>query len=67
MPMNQSFLPSDPARTVIPSNPSSHEGLAPPDEENEVNARERGKASSSLHLQDFDLLQIIKEVMQKYC
>uniref|UniRef100_A0A8D2JKC7 protein kinase C n=1 Tax=Sciurus vulgaris TaxID=55149 RepID=A0A8D2JKC7_SCIVU len=48
------------AQTVIPYNPSSHESLDQVGEEKEaMNTRESGKASSSLGLQDFDLLRVI--------
>ncbi|EHB14060.1 Protein kinase C iota type [Heterocephalus glaber] len=60
MPEDQSFMASDPAQTAIPHNSSSHEGLEQVDEENEAgNTRESGKASSSLGLQDFDLLRVL--------
>uniref|UniRef100_A0A2K5D6N5 Protein kinase C n=1 Tax=Aotus nancymaae TaxID=37293 RepID=A0A2K5D6N5_AOTNA len=45
---------------IIPYNPSSHESLDQVGEEKEaMNTRESGKASSSLGLQDFDLLRVI--------
>uniref|UniRef100_A0A8C0JTA7 Protein kinase C iota type n=1 Tax=Canis lupus dingo TaxID=286419 RepID=A0A8C0JTA7_CANLU len=45
---------------LIPYNPSSHESLDQVGEEKEaMNTRESGKASSSLGLQDFDLLRVI--------
>ncbi|KAM8902179.1 protein kinase C iota type [Lycaon pictus] len=60
MPMDQSPMPSDHVQTVIPYNPSSHESLDQVGEEKEaMNIRESGKASSSLGLQDFDLLRVI--------
>uniref|UniRef100_A0A8I3PKQ1 Protein kinase C iota type n=1 Tax=Canis lupus familiaris TaxID=9615 RepID=A0A8I3PKQ1_CANLF len=60
MPMDQSPMPSDHVQTVIPYNPSSHESLDQVGEEKEaMNTRESGKASSSLGLQDFDLLRVI--------
>ncbi|XP_067594101.1 protein kinase C iota type isoform X2 [Pseudorca crassidens] len=60
MPMDQSSMHSDHAQTVIPYNPSSHESLDQVGEEKEaMNTRESGKASSSLGLQDFDLLRVI--------
>ena len=60
MPMDQSSMHSDHAQTVIPYSPSSHESLDQVGEEKEaMNTRESGKASSSLGLQDFDLLQVI--------
>uniref|UniRef100_F7C4A7 Protein kinase C n=1 Tax=Callithrix jacchus TaxID=9483 RepID=F7C4A7_CALJA len=46
--------------SLIPYNPSSHESLDQVGEEKEaMNTRESGKASSSLGLQDFDLLRVI--------
>ncbi|OBS76263.1 hypothetical protein A6R68_17282 [Neotoma lepida] len=60
MPMDQSSMHPDRAQTVIPYNPSSHESLDQVGEEKEAtNTRESGKASSSLGLQDFDLLRVI--------
>ncbi|KAF4020995.1 hypothetical protein G4228_012846 [Cervus hanglu yarkandensis] len=60
MPMDQSSMHSDHAQTVIPYNPASHESLDQVGEEKEaMNTRESGKASSSLGLQDFDLLRVI--------
>ncbi|XP_016058483.1 PREDICTED: protein kinase C iota type [Miniopterus natalensis] len=60
MPMDQSSMHPDHAQTVIPYNPSSHESLDQVGEEKEaMNTRESGKASSSLGLQDFDLLRVI--------
>ncbi|XP_024901831.1 protein kinase C iota type isoform X3 [Pteropus alecto] len=60
MPMDPSSMHSDHAQTVIPYNPSSHESLDQVGEEKEaMNTRESGKASSSLGLQDFDLLRVI--------
>ncbi|NXU62418.1 KPCI kinase, partial [Horornis vulcanius] len=45
---------------MIPYNPSSHESLDHVGEEKEaMSIRESGKASSSLGLQDFDLLRVI--------
>uniref|UniRef100_A0A8C3V3X0 protein kinase C n=1 Tax=Catharus ustulatus TaxID=91951 RepID=A0A8C3V3X0_CATUS len=45
---------------LIPYNPSSHESLDHVGEEKEaMSIRESGKASSSLGLQDFDLLRVI--------
>uniref|UniRef100_A0A8C9Q5J5 protein kinase C n=1 Tax=Spermophilus dauricus TaxID=99837 RepID=A0A8C9Q5J5_SPEDA len=60
MPMDQSSMHSDHPQTVIPYNPSSHESLDQVGEEKEaMNTRESGKASSSLGVQDFDLLRVI--------
>ncbi|XP_021487658.1 protein kinase C iota type [Meriones unguiculatus] len=60
MPMDQSSMHPEHAQTVIPYNPSSHESLDQVGEEKEaMNTRESGKASSSLGLQDFDLLRVI--------
>ncbi|XP_073088197.1 protein kinase C iota type isoform X2 [Manis javanica] len=60
MPIDQSSMHSEHAQTVIPYNPSSHESLDQVGEEKEaMNTRESGKASSSLGLQDFDLLRVI--------
>ncbi|XP_059542993.1 protein kinase C iota type isoform X1 [Myotis daubentonii] len=60
MPVDPSSVHSDHAQTVIPYNPSSHESLDQVGEEKEaMNTRESGKASSSLGLQDFDLLRVI--------
>ncbi|XP_053456179.1 protein kinase C iota type [Nycticebus coucang] len=60
MPVDQPSLHPDHAQTVIPYNPSSHESLDQVGEEKEaMNTRESGKASSSLGLQDFDLLRVI--------
>lgn len=60
MSMDQTSLHSDHPQTVIPYNPSSHESLDQVGEEKEaMNTRESGKASSSLGLQDFDLLRVI--------
>ncbi|XP_068056374.1 protein kinase C iota type isoform X3 [Anomalospiza imberbis] len=60
MPMDPSSVHSDNVETVIPYNPSSHESLDHVGEEKEaMSIRESGKASSSLGLQDFDLLRVI--------
>ncbi|EHB08504.1 Protein kinase C iota type [Heterocephalus glaber] len=60
VPVNPSSMASNPAHTVIPHNFSTHEALEQVDEENEAgNTRESGKASSSLGLEDFDLLPVI--------
>ncbi|XP_003794706.1 protein kinase C iota type [Otolemur garnettii] len=60
MPVDQPSVHPDHTQTVIPYNPSSHESLDQVGEEKEaMNTRESGKASSSLGLQDFDLLRVI--------
>ncbi|KAM5256053.1 LOW QUALITY PROTEIN: protein kinase C iota type-like [Ctenodactylus gundi] len=60
VPMDQSSVHADHTQTLIPYNPSSHESLDQVGEEKEaMNTRESGKASSSLGLQDFDLLRVI--------
>ncbi|XP_044525484.1 protein kinase C iota type [Gracilinanus agilis] len=60
MPMDQTSVHSDNVETVIPYNPSSHESLDHVGEEKEaMSTRDSGKASSSLGLQDFDLLRVI--------
>ncbi|XP_019358832.1 PREDICTED: protein kinase C iota type [Gavialis gangeticus] len=60
IPMDQSSVHPDNIEPVIPYNPSSHESLDHVGEEKEaMSIRESGKASSSLGLQDFDLLRVI--------
>ncbi|NWW99653.1 protein kinase C iota type isoform X1 [Patagioenas fasciata] len=60
MPMDPSSVHPDNVESVIPYNPSSHESLDHVGEEKEaMSIRESGKASSSLGLQDFDLLRVI--------
>ncbi|XP_035190062.1 protein kinase C iota type isoform X1 [Oxyura jamaicensis] len=60
MPMDPSSVHPDNVESVIPYNPSSHESLDHVGEEKEaMGIRESGKASSSLGLQDFDLLRVI--------
>ncbi|XP_026505707.1 protein kinase C iota type [Terrapene carolina triunguis] len=60
IPMDQSSVHPDNIEPVIPYNPSSHESLDHVGEEKEaMSIRESGKPSSSLGLQDFDLLRVI--------
>ncbi|KFO37882.1 protein kinase C iota type-like [Fukomys damarensis] len=60
VPVDPSSVASDPAQTAIPCDLSSHKALGQIDEENEAgNARENGKASPRLSLQDFDMLRVI--------
>ncbi|KAG8136147.1 putative Protein kinase C protein [Naja naja] len=58
-PMDHSSVHSDNIEPVIPYHPSSHESLDHVGEEKEAKSRESGKVSSSLGLQDFDLLRVI--------
>ncbi|KAJ6660987.1 hypothetical protein lerEdw1_017007 [Lerista edwardsae] len=60
MPMDQSSVHHDNIEPVIGYHPSSHESLDHVGEEKEATSiRESGKVSSSLGLQDFDLLRVI--------
>nr|XP_060623518.1 LOW QUALITY PROTEIN: protein kinase C iota type [Anolis sagrei ordinatus] len=58
--MDHSSVHPDNIEPVIPYHPSSHESLDHVGEEKEATSiRESGKVSSSLGLQDFDLLRVI--------